>query len=74
MGFADEEHPTAILEQATYTGDETLGAVDRDTTVDLMWQTLDAPSLRHALDIERRTQIMCTATGDTTEARAAFVE
>ncbi len=42
-------------------------------TKETMWQTLDAPSLRHALDIENRTQIMCSATGDTGEARAAFV-
>ena len=42
-------------------------------TKETMWQTLDAPSLRHALDIENRTQIMCSATGDTAEARAAFV-
>jgi enoyl-CoA hydratase len=43
-------------------------------TKETMWQTLDAPSLRHALDIENRTQIMCSANGDIVEARAAFVE
>jgi enoyl-CoA hydratase len=43
-------------------------------TKETMWQTIDAPSLRHALDIENRTQIMCSATGDVAEARAAFVE
>jgi enoyl-CoA hydratase/carnithine racemase len=43
-------------------------------TKETMWQTVDAPSLRHALDIENRTQIMCSATGDTGEARAAFAE
>ncbi len=43
-------------------------------TKETMWQTLDAPSLRHALDLENRTQIMCSATGDIAEARAAFVE
>lgn len=43
-------------------------------TKETMWQTLDAPSLRHALDIENRTQIMCSSTGDTAEARAAFIE
>lgn len=43
-------------------------------TKETMWQTVDSPSLRHALDIENRTQIMCTATGDTAEARAAFAE
>jgi enoyl-CoA hydratase/carnithine racemase len=42
-------------------------------TKETMWQTLDAPSLRHALDLENRTQIMCSATGDVAEARAAFV-
>jgi hypothetical protein len=41
-------------------------------TMETMWQTVDAPSLRHALDIENRTQIMCTATGELTEAFAAF--
>jgi len=43
-------------------------------TKETMWQTIDAPSLRHALDIENRTQIMCSATGDIAEARAAFIE
>lgn len=43
-------------------------------TKETMWQTVDAPSLRHALDIENRTQIMCSGTGDIAEARAAFVE
>lgn len=43
-------------------------------TKETMWQTLDAPSLRHALDIENRTQIMCSANGDLAEAMAAFAE
>lgn len=43
-------------------------------TKETMWQTIDAPSLRHALDLENRTQIMCTATGDTNAAFAAFRE
>jgi enoyl-CoA hydratase/carnithine racemase len=43
-------------------------------TKETMWQTVDAPSLRHALDIENRTQIMCTATGELTAAFAAFRE
>ncbi len=43
-------------------------------TKETMWQTVDAPSLRHALDIENRTQIMCSATGEIAEARKAFVE
>jgi enoyl-CoA hydratase/carnithine racemase len=41
-------------------------------TKETMWQTIDSPSLRHAIDIENRTQIMCTATGKLTEAFAAF--
>jgi enoyl-CoA hydratase/carnithine racemase len=43
-------------------------------TKETMWQTVDAPSLRHALDIENRTQVMCTATGELTEAFRAFRE
>jgi hypothetical protein len=39
-----------------------------------MWQTVDAPSLRHALDLENRTQVMCTATGDLAQSFAAFRE
>lgn len=43
-------------------------------TKEVMWQTIDSPSLRHALDLENRTQIMCSATGELTEAFAAFRE
>lgn len=43
-------------------------------TKETMWQTLDAPSLRHAIDIENRTQIMCSATGEISEATTAFRE
>jgi enoyl-CoA hydratase/carnithine racemase len=43
-------------------------------TKETMWQTVDAPSLRHALDMENRTQVMCTATGELAEAFAAFRE
>ena len=43
-------------------------------TKETMWQTVDAPSLRHALDIENRTQVMCTATGELSEAFRAFRE
>jgi enoyl-CoA hydratase len=43
-------------------------------TKETMWQTVDAPSLRHALDIENRTQVMCTATGDLANSFAAFGE
>ena len=43
-------------------------------TKETMWQTVDAPSLRHAIDIENRTQIMCSATGELSEAMRAFQE
>lgn len=43
-------------------------------TKETMWQTVDSPSLRHALDLENRTQILCTATGELNSAFAAFRE
>jgi enoyl-CoA hydratase/carnithine racemase len=43
-------------------------------TKETMWQTVDSPSLRHALDLENRTQIMCTGTGELSDAFAAFRE
>jgi enoyl-CoA hydratase/carnithine racemase len=43
-------------------------------TKETMWQTIDAPSMRHALDMENRTQIMCTQTGELTESFLAFRE
>jgi len=43
-------------------------------TKETMWQTIDAPSMRHALDMENRTQVMCSATGELAEAFAAFRE
>jgi hypothetical protein len=39
-----------------------------------LWANLDAPSLRHAIELENRTQVLGTFTGNMTEARAAFVE
>jgi enoyl-CoA hydratase len=41
-------------------------------TKETMWQTLDAPSLRHALDMENRTQVLCASTGELAESFAAF--
>jgi enoyl-CoA hydratase/carnithine racemase len=43
-------------------------------TKETMWQTVDAPSLRHALDMENRTQVMCTTSGDLANSFAAFRE
>jgi enoyl-CoA hydratase len=39
-----------------------------------LWANLDAPSLRHAMQLENRTQVLGTFTGNMREAAAAFVE
>jgi len=39
-----------------------------------MWANLDAPSLRSAMELENRTQVLGTFTGNMTEAGAAFRE
>jgi enoyl-CoA hydratase len=39
-----------------------------------MWTNLDAPSFRHAMELENRTQVLGTFTGNMTEAMHAFVE
>ncbi len=73
---ADVVEPDQVIERALDTARLIRANAPFATwmTKETMWQTLDAPSLRHALDIENRTQIMCSSTGDTAEARVAFVE
>ena|SRR5438309_489189 len=39
-----------------------------------MWANLDAPSLRHAIELENRTQVLGTFTGNMREAMVAFQE
>ena len=39
-----------------------------------MWANLDAPSLRHTIELENRTQVLGTFTRNMTEAGRAFVE
>jgi enoyl-CoA hydratase len=39
-----------------------------------MWANLDAPSFRHAMELENRTQVLGTFTGNMTEAGEAFRE
>jgi enoyl-CoA hydratase len=39
-----------------------------------MWMNIDAPSLRHAIELENRTQVLGCFTGNMTEAGRAFVE
>ena len=37
-----------------------------------MWANLDSPSLRHAMELENRTQVLGTFTGNMAEAMEAF--
>ena len=39
-----------------------------------LWANVDAPSLRHAIELENRTQVLGTFTENMTEASRAFVE
>jgi len=39
-----------------------------------LWANLDAPSLRHAIELENRTQVLGTFTGNMREAMQAFQE
>jgi enoyl-CoA hydratase len=39
-----------------------------------LWANLDAPSLRHAIELENRTQVLGTFTGNMSEAMHAFQE
>ena len=39
-----------------------------------MWLNIDAPSLRHAIELENRTQVLGCFTGNMSEAGRAFVE
>jgi len=48
------------------------GAFQVWMTKETMWQTVDAPSLRHAIDMENRTQIMTNMAGDVERVFAAF--
>ena len=41
-------------------------------TKETMWETVDAPSLRAALDMENRTQVLCAATGGVAQASERF--
>lgn len=43
-------------------------------TKETLWQNIDAPSYRHALDMENRTQVMCTFSGEIEAAFRAFVD
>jgi enoyl-CoA hydratase len=66
--------PERLLERALQTARLIAGNTPLAVwmTKETMWETIDSPSLRSALDIENRTQIMCTATGDMDQASATF--
>jgi enoyl-CoA hydratase len=67
-----DELMTRALEMADSIA--TSGAFQLWMTKETMWQNLDAPSLRHAILTENRTQIMASMAGDVDEAFAAFRE
>jgi enoyl-CoA hydratase len=48
------------------------GAFQLWMTKETMWQTLDAPSYRHAIDMENRTQIMASLMGEVEQSFTAF--
>lgn len=72
----DVVEPGALIDRCMVTARQIAGHSPLASwmTKETMWQTVDAPSLRHALDMENRTQIMCTATGELSEAFEAFRE
>ena len=43
-------------------------------TKEVMWSQLEIPSLQAGIDLENRTQVLSSFTGDLTEAMAAFAE
>ncbi|WP_182347187.1 enoyl-CoA hydratase/isomerase family protein [Tomitella gaofuii] len=43
-------------------------------TKETLWQNIDAPSYRHALDMENRTQVMCSFSGEIEAAFRAFAD
>jgi enoyl-CoA hydratase len=43
-------------------------------TKEVMWSQLEIGSLQAGIDLENRTQVLSSFTGDLTEAMAAFAE
>jgi enoyl-CoA hydratase/carnithine racemase len=77
MGLVlDVVEPDQLMERALVTARQIVSNPPLAVwmTKETMWQTIDAPSMRHALDMENRTQIMCTQTGELTESFLAFRE
>lgn len=67
----DELADAALTTAAQIAGNSPFGV---QMTKTVMWQSLDAGSLDAAIELENRTQILCTLTSDQPEAVAAFLE
>lgn len=68
---ADALLPTALELGAMITANSEYGVV---MTKVGMWANIDAPSMRHAIQLENRTQVLGCFTGNMTEAGEAFRE
>jgi len=69
---ADGEVVDAALETAALiVGNSPFGV---RMTKEVMWSQLEIPSLQAGIDLENRTQVLSSFTGDLTEAMAAFAE
>jgi enoyl-CoA hydratase len=68
--------PDALLDTALETAEQIAANNEYGVwmTKQGLWANLDAPSLRHAIELENRTQVLGTFTGNMTEAMQAFAE
>ncbi len=68
--------PDALLDTALDLADEILRNSEYGVYMTKLglWANLDAPSLRHAIELENRTQVLGCFTGNMTEAGRAFVD
>lgn len=83
---AEEAERIGLVNQVTEPGDHVAAAValarqitqhsefSSWMTKSGMWANIDAPSLRHAIELENRTQALGTFTGNLDEYEAAFTE
>jgi len=77
IGLASSVEPAdTVLEVAL----ETAEAIAQNSpfgvwmTKEVMWSNLEVPSMRAAIDLENRTQILCSLTRDHREAVVSFLE
>ena len=66
----------AVLDSALETADLIVGNSPFGVrmTKEVMWSQLEIGSLQAGIDLENRTQVLSSFTGDLTEAMAAFAE